>query len=173
MFDLYPKEVTEILNDLLRDFFKCNSTTDNMAYALQCELNCNAAGDYYHHHFAHVFPSDVFADGLSDLMVKSGIRPVRKGFEGDTELYDNIAILFNENYDMIVKLRDKIVNAIDFLDYDKNNKQIVIKLEEILTSCMEWVRICFIWKQKAEEYYNANDTKKFDIDFEDFYEFDD
>lgn len=36
----YTPEIVEALNDLLGSFFQMNSIADNMAYALDCELNC-------------------------------------------------------------------------------------------------------------------------------------
>jgi hypothetical protein len=39
----YTPEIVEALNDLLGSFFQMNSIADNMAYALDCELNCPCA----------------------------------------------------------------------------------------------------------------------------------
>lgn len=69
----YTPEIVEALNDLLGSFFQMNSASDNMAYALDCELNCPCASQVFHSKFAHVFPSDTFADKLSEIMIQEGI----------------------------------------------------------------------------------------------------
>ena len=86
----YTPEIVEALNDLLGSFFQMNSISDNMAYALDCELNCPCASQVFHLKFAHVFPSDTFADKLSEVMIQEGIRPVRKSLNGNEDTYENI-----------------------------------------------------------------------------------
>lgn len=152
-------------------FFKANSECDNRAYALACELNCPNASELYHKGFAHLFPSDEYADKLSDAMVISGIRPVRKGFDGDEKIYNNIKELFEENYGMMADVRQSILDAIDLLDYNVDNKEIVVQLEDMAVSSSKWLHVCDVWRKKAAEYYKDGKTYKFDIDFEDFCDF--
>ena len=95
------KLVEDRCNELLRDFFKMNSIADNMAYSLDTELKCREAAQIFHQKYAHVFPSDIFADLLSDKMSELGLRPRRLGFDGDFEGYENIVLLFSDNYEQI------------------------------------------------------------------------
>ena len=91
----YTPEIVEALNDLLGSFFQMNSISDNMAYALDCELNCPCASQVFHLKFAHVFPSDTFADKLSEVMIQEGIRPVRKSL--NDLLWNSAAFLVASN----------------------------------------------------------------------------
>lgn len=161
-----PKDTIDILNDLLSAFFKANSTSDNMAYALSCELGCPVASTIYHEKFAHLFPSAMFADKLSDIMIRSNARPVRKGFDGDDKIYSDIEQLFSENVTMMENLRDKIRSTIDLLDYDIVNKEIVVELETMLVDCVRLLKVSNIWLENAVAYKNNNNVYKFNLDFE-------
>jgi hypothetical protein len=164
------QEVADKLNDLLAMFFKANSRADNMAYALDCELECQNVSDIYHHKFAHLFPSDMFADGLSDVMIRSNIRPVRRSFEGDFNNYKDIVELFTDNVDMMEGLRNKVQDIIDDLDTDINNKEIVVELEDMLVSIVKLLKISNIWLEKAQDYQKRDDVRQFNVDFEKFVE---
>ena len=157
-----------MLNEILGALFQMNSITDNMSYALDCELNCPITAKIFHLKYAHAFPSDQFADKLSDTMIKNNLRPVRKGLVEDIKLYNNINELFHENMTEIDKLKNLIANSIYELDCDIENKAIVILLEEILSDLMTYYKQADIWVTKAEEYFANNNTRQFDIHFEHF-----
>ena len=163
----YTPEIVEALNDLLGSFFQMNSISDNMAYALSCELGCPVASTIYHEKFAHLFPSAMFADKLSDIMIRSNARPIRKGFDGDDKIYSDIEQLFSENVTMMENLRDKIRSTIDLLDYDIVNKEIVVELETMLVDCVRLLKVSNIWLENAVAYKNDNNVYKFNLDFED------
>lgn len=162
------EEVANKLNDLLAMMFKANSFCDNVAYSLDCELECQLASNIYHQKFAHAFPSDMFADKLSETMIYSNIRPIRKSFSGDSEIYENIVIAFRENSKMIKGLHDSISSLIEDLEIDSTNKQIVLVLEEILLSAQALLKQSFIWEEKAEDYFQHDDVRNFNIHFGEF-----
>lgn len=162
------EQVAEKLNDLLSMMFKANSFSDNLAYALDCELECQLASEIYHQKFAHTFPSDTFADKLSTVMIHSNIRPVRKEFSGDTNLYDNIVVAFCDNVKMISGLHDMIATLIEELDVDVTNKQLVLALEEMLLSSQTLLKQSYIWEEKAQAYARDNNVMGFNVHFHDF-----
>ena len=159
------KLVEDRCNELLRDFFKMNSIADNMAYSLDTELKCREAAQIFHQKYAHVFPSDIFADLLSDKMSELGLRPRRLGFDGDFEGYENIVLLFSDNYEQINNLRKKIYETFEVLDYDVENKPITLILEEMILSISKYVHQSKIWKDNAEKY--AQDWTDFNVHFKD------
>ena len=162
----YTPEIVEALNDLLRSFFQMNSIADNMAYSLDCELNCPQASEIFHHKFAHVFPSDTFADKLSEIMVQEGVRPIRKSLEANVDIYDNIELLFNDAYTEMEKLKKKILDVIEFLDYNKSCKVFVIVLENMAEVAGSLLHQCDTWRQKARLY--SASPELFDANFEGF-----
>lgn len=162
----YTPEIVEALNDLLGSFFQMNSISDNMAYALDCELNCPCASQVFHLKFAHVFPSDTFADKLSEVMIQEGIRPVRKSLNGNEDTYENIELLFNDAYTEMDSLKRKILDTIDFLDYNKSCKVFVIVLENMAEVASSLLHQCDTWRQKAKLY--SASPELFDAEFEGF-----
>ena len=162
----YTPEVVEALNDLLGSFFQMNSVADNMAYALDCELNCPCASQVFHLKFAHAFPSDIFADKLSETMIQEGVRPVRKALNSDEYIYENIELLFNDAYTEMEFLKKKILDTIEFLDYNKSCKVFVIVLENMAEVASSFLHQCDIWRQKAKLY--STSPELFDAEFEGF-----
>ena len=156
------------LNKLLGAFFQMNSISDNMAYALDCELDCPIASKEFHLKYAHAFVGDTFADKLSDTMVRNNLRPVRYALVENVKSYNNISEVFEENYVEIGKLRSLIANTIYELDYDLENKSIVVLLENMLEDLMQYHKQASIWADKAKEYVSANDVRSFDKHFDDF-----
>lgn len=163
----YTPEIVNALNDLLRAFFQMNSAADNMAYALDCELDCPIASGIFHEKFAHIFPSETFADKLSEIMIHEGVRPVRQTLKANDSNYDNIILLFEDAYTEMDALKKNILEVIEFLDYNKSCKVFVITLENMAEKASELLHQCDIWRQKAKVYSNSN-LPMFDADFESF-----
>lgn len=164
-------EIVKGLNRLLAIFFQANSMADNIAYALDCELDCPVASALFHEGFAHVFPGDHFADKLSALMVHEGVRPVRLSLDEDAERYDNIVVAFEDCYNMMAKVKQETLDLIELLDYDKYARVFVIELEDIAKIESAMLHQCDIWRKKAKAYFDANDTRGFDKDFDKFSNF--
>ena len=164
----FDENVRDSLNGLLTLFFQSNSACDNMAYALDCELDCPSASDICHKKFAHLFPSDKMADKLSEIMVNEGVRPIRGALSQDSSDYENIVVLFEDAYNTMNNVKQGLLNTIEFLDYNKDCKVFVIELEEMARYASVLLHQCDIWRSKAKDYYEAGRTYKFDIDFEEF-----
>lgn len=154
------------LNDLLGKFFKMNSITDNMSYALAIELKCPNASKIFHEKYAHAFPSNLFADFLSDSMIMLGYRPKRCSFDGDISEYNSIVDLFKDNFDKILELKNFIEYLIDELDCEISNKILVLKLEELLNNLAPFIHQSKIWLDLAKNYVDNNDVYKFNLNFE-------
>lgn len=150
-------------------FFKANSACDNRAYALSAELKCPNAGEIYHESFAHLFPSNMFADKLSNIMLRAGLRPKREGFDGDTKIFNDIEELFADNLNNMEDIKRYILMTIESLDYEIENKEFVIELENMLIDISKLLKMSDVWYDKAKMY--KDNVKKFDLDFEDFLEF--
>ena len=159
----FDENVRDSLNGLLTLFFQSNSACDNMAYALDCELDCHSASDIFHKKFAHLFP-----DKLSEIMVNEGVRPIRGALSQDSSNYENIVVLFEDAYNTMNNVKQGLLNTIEFLDYNKDCKVFVIELEEMARYASVLLHQCDIWRSKAKDYYEAGKTYKFDIDFEEF-----
>ena len=164
----FDENVRDSLNGLLTLFFQSNSACDNMAYALDCELDCHSASDIFHKKFAHLFPSDKMADKLSEIMVNEGVRPIRGALSQDSSDYENIVVLFEDAYNTMNNVKQGLLNTIEFLDYNKDCKVFAIELEEMARYASVLLHQCDIWRSKAKDYYEAGRTYKFDIDFEEF-----
>ena len=164
----FTPEVKQLCNNLLTAFFQMNQDCDNIAYALDSYLECPQASEIYHQKFAHVWPSDTFADHWSSVLVKEGIAPHRGSQTAEEGEYENIVVAFEENYTNAVKVKESILNAIDVLDYEKGCKVLVVELEEFATKISTLVHQCDIWRNKAKNYFDDGKVYKFDIDFEDF-----
>lgn len=162
------EDVVNKLNDILGRMFQMNSFCDNIAYALDCELECQLASKVYHIKFSHDFPSDNLADKLSDVMIYSNIRPVRKALQENISTYENIVIAFSDNVKEMELLRELIYKSIEELDYDFNNKQLVLALEDILLHIQILLKQSYIWEEKAIEYFKKDDVRGFNIHFEEF-----
>lgn len=109
----FTPEVKKLCNDLLTAFFQMNQDCDNIAYALDSYLECPKASSIYHLKFAHVWPSDTFADHWSEILVNEGIVPHRGSQAGNDEEYTNIVDAFEDNYRNVTTLKDSVLNAIE------------------------------------------------------------
>ena len=166
----FSKDVEMTCNKLLTNFFAMNQKCDNMAYALDTYLNCSQAAKVYHLKFAHQFPSDTYADKFSEVLAHEGITPYRYAQQDDMVKYDDIAQLFTKNFENVWELKQNILEAIEILDYDRENKVIVVALEDMVANISVLVHQGEVWAQKAKTYVADGKVYKFDIDFEEFTE---
>ena len=143
------EETVNTLNNLLRDFFKANSTVDNLSYSLQSQKMYNTA-NLIHHKFAHRYPE--IADEISGVMDALGARALRVGFDGDTESYEDVVEILKTNVSVLEHLRNTVLSVLEVLDYDINNKEVCLVLEDVA-------------KELLEMLYNANKI----LDFGEYY----
>ena len=108
------------------------------------------------------------ADKISEIMYKFNARPVRKGFEGDTKDYGSIVEIFQESLDTIEEIMSMISNLIEVLDYNTENKLLVIELEDVLEDMLDKRDISNTWLEKAKIYTEKDKLYAFDKDFDKF-----
>ena len=167
MRNYLSENTTSLLNNLLKELFKANSVADNIAYNLQ-KLKCYNTSKIYHENFAHIWP--VLADKCTTTMDKLGAKAERMSFEGNVEVYDNIAQCFNETVKLVEKIRAEILKDLEVLNYDINNKEIILMLESLLEDVLNQLYKVNVWNDFAEYYYNKDKVMEFDTKFDDFFE---
>ena len=153
-------DAVNILRNLVKDFFHANSVADNVAYSLQA-MNLVNTSKYYHETFAHFFTSEV--DLLTERMNRLGARSTRKSYPGSEEMYENPAEAFEASLAMVEDLRKNILNAMELLDYDINNKEIILKLEDISVDVLEQLYRSAQWAEYARYYYEKGKTLEMDF----------
>ena len=160
------EETVNVLNDLLKEMFKANSVADNIAYNLDGMGLHNCAG-IYHEKFAHVWPE--LADDISGCMTKLNAKAVRRSFPGDENTYASITEAFNSSLSLVEHIRDRVLNAIDVLDYDINNKEVILELEDLAEDILDILYMSNVWSQYAEYYDKKEKVMQFDQNFDKFY----
>lgn len=136
------------LQNLLKDFFDANAKSDNIAYWLGYNYYNNIEA-LYHQSWAHVFPSDTFADGLSNFMLKLGIRPVRLGIETHDKDYNSLADAMEDNKN----LAEYLLGAMrDLVDIAEANDDVEVKLygENLILTMVDYVKQAEEWDTVAK-----------------------
>ena len=136
------------LQNLLKDFFDANAKSDNIAYWLGYNYYNNIE-KVYHQKWAHAFPSDLFADGLSNFMLKLDIRPVRLGFGTYDRDYNDLIEVFEDNK----ALADKLVNEIhELIEVAEINEDVEVKLfaEELSLTILDYFKQAEEWDHVAK-----------------------
>lgn len=143
------KETYDKLNELLKTYFESNAQADNFAYNLNFHY-LNKMGDIYHHSFAHAFPSDIFADGLSDLMLKLGARPIRIGFPSyDKDYGRDVKALFADNVKMLEGIRELVKETIDVADMNDDIEVKIFLEDSILHNVLAFLKQSEEWLDAA------------------------
>lgn len=133
---------------LLRSFFNANAKSDNIAYWLGYNYYNNIE-KVYHEKWAHAFPSDLFADGLSNFMLKLDIRPVRIGLEDHDRDYDNLVEVFEDNK----ALAEGLVNEVhELIEIAEMNDDVEVKLfaEELALLVLDYFKQAEEWDHVAK-----------------------
>lgn len=164
----YNESVENLLNELMNFCFYCNLVADDIAYQLQTVMDLDQTGEVYHLNFAHWFTGDSAADLISDIMIKSNIMPKRSSLTKPEKTYAGIIEVFEENVKLFEDLRNKTIQIIDALEYDINNKQLTIQLEDFLVSVADMLRKSNVILGKATAYANDGKTYRFEKWFADF-----
>jgi len=133
---------------LLKEFFNANAKSDNIAYWLGYNYYNNIE-KIYHQKWAHAFPGDQFADGLSNMMLKLGIRPVRLALENHTKDFNNLIEVFDENKNIIEVLVNEIHELIELAEL---NGDVEVKLyaEELALIILDYEKQAEEWAYIAK-----------------------
>lgn len=133
---------------LLKDFFNANAKSDNIAYWLGYNYY-NKIEKVYHEQWAHAFPSDKFADGLSDFMLKIDVRPVRIGLETHDRDYETLVEVFEDNK----ALAEELVNSIhELVEIAEINEDVEVKIfaEELCLVALNYLKQAEEWVHVAK-----------------------
>lgn len=157
------KETYDKMNYLLGKSFDCNAQTDNFAYNIDY-ARYPVTADIFHHSFAHEFP--VFADTVSDLMIRLDSRPIRKQINGyDKDYEGDLAAIFADNLLMCETYRQDIIDTIEVAEFN-GDYEVKIKLEEFLLGFVPYRKQADIWAEMAKRY--EGNYKSFEARMETF-----
>lgn len=159
--NLLHKETEKALNELLGLTFQGNSHADNCAYYLDANTFIQTQ-EIFHEKYAHQFP--VWADSISNLIVRLGGRPVRLALEENTNDYESYTDLFLDVGQFLLDYREKIYEVIEIADMN-NDREVVSFLDGYLLDISKYIKQNMIWITKAKKITNPED---FDDEFEDF-----
>ena len=159
------EEAIGSLNELLKELFKANSTADNIAYDLDSK-GLHKASSIYHESVAHAFGG--WADLISTVMTKLNARAVRKSFPGDEMTYNGITEAFRSNVALLEHIRGCVLKTLDMLDYDIENKDVCLILEDLSKIVLDTLYQSNIWFQYAEYYERKDKVMQFDQNFDKF-----
>lgn len=129
---------------LLKAFFNANAVSDNIAYWLGYNYYNNIE-KLYHEKWAHAFPSETFADGLSNFMLKVGIRPIRLGLEDHVYDYKNLTEVFEDNKNLAENLVNEIHELIDIADMNED-LEIKIYAEDLSLTMLNYLKQAEEWE---------------------------
>ena len=144
------------MQGLLQKFFDANAISDNIAYWFGFNYYNNIES-LYHAKWAHAFPGDAFADGLSTFMLKCDVRPVRRGLEGHTDGFTSLPEAFEANRAMIEDLESAIRDLIETAEFNED-AQVKLYGEELQLTIMNYV------KQAKEWEHISKATSPYDMD---------
>ena len=145
--------------------FKANSVADNIAYNLNA-MGLHKCSGIYHEKFAHVWSE--LADNISGCMTKLNAKAVRRSFPGDENTYGSITEAFQASLTLVEHIREKVLGTIDMLDYDINNKEVILELEDLSEDTLDILYLSNIWYQYAEYYDKKEKVMQFDQNFDKF-----
>ena len=133
---------------LLKSFFNANAKSDNIAYWLGYNYYNNIE-KIYHEKWAHAFPGDDFADGLSNFMLKLDIRPVRIGLESHDYDYKDLVEVFEDNKNMIESLLNEVHELIEIAEM---NDDVEVKLyaEELSLLILDYFKQAEEWEHVSK-----------------------
>ena len=156
-------------NAILGHMFDLNGICDNVAYNMNFHY-LNKMGDIYHLSYAHLFPGDSFADGLSDKMLQLNARPVRLAIPDHTEEYRDAASGFDATAVAIKALEKEIGDMIVYLESDRSagNDSLRLFFENMLEKQVTAAR------KQADEWVDASHKlteQTLNIHFEDYTHF--
>lgn len=160
---MYIKDETKNkMIELIRITFQGNSHSDNCAYWLDYNGFVKAQ-DIFHHSYAHIW--GVWADQLSDFLLKVGVRPTRLSLMADTEDYGNLSLVFEDVKVFFDVYENFILEIIEIAELNDDRKTVVF-LENFLDEKLNYLKQVNIWVKKAKEY--EGHIEYFDNNFENF-----
>ena len=134
----------EKMNALVGRCFNANAIIDNLAYSLDYHYYTKIA-DLVHHNVAHVMP--VWADLISDEMLRLSARPVRKDINGYEKDYDDLKEIFKVLLETLEDIRYATRDLIESADLDGD--------DEVRIFGEEFLMKVHVFIKQADEWLNA------------------
>lgn len=128
MKDYLSAETKTVMNELIGFLFQCNSETDNLVYNLQA-LKQYQSAKIFHEKVAHKYPE--WSDMCSSEMDMLGCKASRLGLSPNTEVYSEPIEVYRQFSKVLENTRTKVLSTLEVLDYDMNNKEICLMLEDL------------------------------------------
>ena len=133
---------------LLKDFFDANAASDNIAYWLGYNYYNNIE-KLYHEKWAHAFPGDIFADGLSAFMLKLDIRPVRYGLQDHEYDYADLVEVFEDNKKIVENLREDVVSLVEVAEMN-DDLEVKLYAEKLVEILVDYYKQAEEWEHVAK-----------------------
>lgn len=154
---LMSEETRAKLNEVITHSFLLNMICDNCVYQIDYSIYPETA-HIVHESYAHYWPQ--VADEWSDLMVQLNARPVRGDLHAEYEDYNgNLEAIFAEIARATEDYRRKVVELIELAELNED-KEVVLKGEEVLLNIMPYRKQADIWAVEAKRY--RDNYKSFD-----------
>ena len=167
MKDYLSAETKETLNDLVRFLFQCNSEADNLVYNMQ-NLGLYQSASVFHENIAHIFPE--LSDMCTSEMDKLGCKGERRALNNNTEVYSEPIETYRAFSKLMEKARNKVLGTLEVLDYDMNNKEICLMLEDMSRKVLDLMYTVNKVLDMAEFYNSKEKMIQFDTKVDDYFE---
>lgn len=113
---LLSDKMSNILDELIGDFFKANRLLDRGMSVLAIDFKIPHVSNFVHQKLAHTYIGDKFADAIGDYKLSRDCNIVYPETPIGDKSYESPLQLFSELYDYNLKLEDSIKDAIDECD---------------------------------------------------------
>lgn len=167
MKDYLSAEAKQTMNELVGFLFQCNSETDNLVYNFQF-LKMYESASVFHENVAHKFPE--WSDKCTSVMDALGSKAVRFGLQPNTETYSEPIEVFRQFSKVMENTRNKVLSTLEVLDYDMNNKELCLMLEDL---SQEVLAVMYTVNKVLDmaEFYNSKEKMiQFDTRVDDYFE---
>lgn len=161
------KALSEVLK-LYNMCFDANSLCDRISYVISVDKNLIRFGDWFHHHIAHAFTGDGFADGIEAFGEIRSDTFYRDAVPRHAENWDKVSYALRDAVMKCEEIENQCVIAIhacidngceafeDFLR-DVNVKQIAPMLHQLI-----------VFQRAVKEYEDEGAIAKWNKDFESY-----
>ena len=113
---LLSDKMSNILDNLIGDFFKMNRLLDRGMSILAIDFKIPHVSNFVHQKLAHIYIGDKFADAIGDYKLSRDCNIIYPAVPIGDKSYESPYHLFLELYNSNVALEDSIKDAIDECD---------------------------------------------------------
>ena len=167
MKDYLSAEAKESLNSLIQFLFQGNSRADNLVYSMH-SLGQFKASEVFHTNVAHKFAE--YSDSISNEMNLLGCKAERRALTSNTEVYSEPIKVYRAFSVLMEETRNKILGTMEVLDYDMNNKEICLMLEDLSREVLHLMYTVNKVLDYAEFYNSKDKMQQFDFKVDDIFD---